>query len=169
MFKVREDGQVSVITDGKCIFIERWNKSLTNPFRVTKLKNQMSNNIIMIDVDFDRNFIVSADLLGNLMIQRLFTNQILFPITQFFEGSENSIVCSSIMNDYLCVGSNNFKSIGTVDLKSFTKNNNLTFEYDNRISSLNICKIGDQASVIVSSGGKQFYNLIYLHLCVFPF
>lgn len=167
MFKVREDGEMSASVQDKSIYIERWDKFLFNSERMFQLPNQMENKITMINVDFERDFVVSGDCKGNLMIQRISINQILFSNSQLFRGNSYRISCSSIMDDYLCVGSYNYNNnnIGTINLKTFTKVDQLTFEYDHWVSSLNICPIGDQAFLIAAgAGGKsvilQFYNCL---------
>lgn len=150
IFKVRKDGEISVCIKTISIYVELWDKSLDSPKRVFQLPNEMNCQITMINVDFERDFVVSGDCRGNLMIQRMSTNQILFKNTQFFEESYEPITCSSIMDDYLCVGSNNYM-IGTVNLTTFTKINQLTFKYDSCVTSINLCRIKDQIFVIAAT------------------
>lgn len=165
LFKIRADGQISVTVLDKCIYLERWNQPLTSSRRFTKLINQMNNKITMINVDFVRDFVVSADYGGNLMIQKMCSKSILFANTQFFKGSTKPIYCSSIFGNYLCVGSNNYnrKNIGIVDLKTFTKVPKLDIEFDDCVSSVNICKLQNQIFVIATSGKLLLYGYIFLH------
>lgn len=154
MFKVRADGKMSVTAKGKHIYVERWDQHHDSPKRVFKLSNQMEDQITMINADFDRDFVVSGDCRWNLMIQRISKNQVLFNCTQFFSGSSNKIICSSIMNDYLCIGGYD-KKIGTINLRTFSRIDQLTFDYDSYVNSVNICKIKDQAFVIVTGRGNN--------------
>lgn len=165
IFKVRPDGEMSVTTDGKCIYVERWNKSLDNPGRVIKLPHHIQTNIVLIEADFDRGFVISGDERGKLIIQNMFTNQILFKNTQFFQTSSYPITCSSIMGAYLCIG-NNGRKIGTINLKTFSRINKLSFNYDEVVCSLNICRIKNKPFVI-AAGGKYFlYSFTYFYLSV---
>lgn len=151
IFKVSSDGEMSISAKGKSIFIERWDQPLNSLTRTTQLHHKMDCDITLIDADFEKDYVVSGDDQGNLMIQRISTNEILMPKTQLFEDSISPISCSSIKNSQLCIGSHNY-NIGTIDLNTFTKVKELTCEYDNCVSSVNICNIKNKKFVIATSG-----------------
>lgn len=150
MFQVSEDGQVSISSNGNAIYLENWNQPIDSTNRVIKLPNEMDNNIRMVNVDFNRNLVISGDERGYLLIQRISQNEILLPKTKIFEDSHQPISCSSILNNFLCVGNDNC-SITTIDLESFCRIKELTFQYGYQyISSLNICENENKNFVIVS-------------------
>lgn len=161
LFKIRADGHVSVGANDNSIYIENWDPSLNSTERVIQLKNQMNNKITMINADFIRDFVVSGDCDGGLMIQRISINKVLFKNSEFFENNDDAITCSSILDNYLCVGSNGYL-IGIINLNNFTKIQNQIFEYDCEVTSLSIYRNEDQTFVIASGGKNNIYLLIYL-------
>jgi hypothetical protein len=146
---VKADGEVSICIDARRVLVERWTKPLQSPNRVSKLEHQMRTYINIINADIERDLIIIGDREGNVVIQRMSTGRILFKKTPFFRQADSIFTCSSILENYLCLASNNHM-IGTVDLKTFTKVDGLTFKYDSHISSLQICRVQNKAFVIAT-------------------
>lgn len=94
----------------------------------------MINEITMINVNFEKNFVLCGDKEGYLMIQSILGNRILLKKTRIFYN-DYKLISSAISNQFLCFANNNYQ-ITTIHAKTFTINNKLTFNTKVRQSHL---------------------------------
>lgn len=150
MLSVSSNGEKSICCINNLIYLEKWWKSHYCPKRVSELNHQMNHKITLINADFERDFVVTGDTKGFVMIQRISINEILFPKTQILQCISGSLISSSILNDYLCIGNVNC-DIGIIDLNTFTKKHKIKFLYENnRIWSLKFFRIKSHACLIAT-------------------
>lgn len=150
MFAIDEDGKQSICSVNRTLYLEEWKQGAQNT--VVELRSRMDSQITFINADFGRDFVVTGDCYGYVMIQRISSGEILFPKTQLFNKGDK-LISSSILNEFLCVGNTDY-DIKTFNLENFSQNDQLTFRYENKwLSSLEIVALGSEAYVI-AAGNK---------------
>lgn len=168
MFSVSDDGEFTIYSDENILYLERWIQNINSPQRITPLLNQMDYEITFVNADFKRDFVVSGDSYGYLMIQKISRNVILFKKTNIFNINDR-LISSSILNHYLSVGDRN-NNIGLIDLKTFTRNTQLIFKCDFQlVTSLNIIESNTDVYMIVSGMSKCHILIFRLYLYTFLF
>lgn len=157
-FSISQNGQLSLCSNEYSLYLENWTKEYNHPQRTIKLTHEMNDLISMVNADFKRDFVVSGDIHGCIMIQKISNGRILFKKQKLLKNKNNKILASSILNEFLCFG-NNKNNIGTVDLKKFCYNKKLRFSYDGvNIASLKVYMERDKAYVLVTSKLYIFYG-----------
>jgi hypothetical protein len=162
MFAVSDDGNSTICSFENVLYLEKWNRNINSPSRIIELFNEMDNKITFVNVDFQRDFVVSGDEKGYFMIQRISKNVILFHKTRIFKR-EQMLISSSIFNNYLCVGDNNH-NIETINLNHFAREPRLSFRSDSQlVNSLQIMRI-DTNIYLIASGKNNILSLTFLIL-----
>jgi hypothetical protein len=154
MFSVSEDGEKTICSNDKTLYLEDWQQDIRSPTRITELTHKMDNEITFLRADFEKDFVVSGDSKGFVIIQRISTNEVLLDKTQIFKRS-SSVVSSSMLNYYLCIG-NIDGDIITIDLRTFNVNSRFLLEDDSSITTLDIVEIGTETYVIASCSGNRY-------------
>jgi hypothetical protein len=149
LFTVSDNGEKTICSNNNTLYLENWQEDPDSSTRVTQLCHKMHERISFIRANFKKDFVVSGDRDGYLMIQRISTNGALLYNTQIVNDWEYFIT-SSTLDHYLCIGS--WKSnIMTIDLQTFTLNSQLTLNYGiGEVNSLSMVQIGTEVHLIVS-------------------
>lgn len=156
-FSIREDGQISVCHDNLFIYVENWTKSIQSVNRVFKFLFGMTRSISMINVDFERGFVVCGDQDNNLLIQNIYNSRLLYKNNKLVLGKNQKIISSSILNKFMCIGTNSHH-IESIDLNTFSNIPNLSFQYDGyKVTSLQICRV-NKNPYLIASGNNKFKN-----------
>jgi hypothetical protein len=159
MFAVDKEGKQSICSVNRTLYLEKWEEGAQNT--VAELRSKMDSQITFINANFDKDFVVTGDCYGFVMIQRISNGQILFPKTQLFNKGDR-LISSAILNEFMCIG-NTDHDIRTFNLKTFTPNEQLTFRYENKwLSSLKIVQIKSEAYLVAA--GKLMIPKVILRL-----